>query len=66
MSATTTDELQLVNAAKATAMLDISLDTLDRMIEAGVITPVRLLPGGHRRFRISDLDALVGETKEDS
>ena len=61
MNMTTTDELQLVNAVKATAMLAISLDTLDRMIEAGVITLVRLLPNGHRRFPLTDIAALIAE-----
>jgi len=40
-------------------MLGVSIDTLRRWDETGQLAAVRLIPGGHRRYRLADLDALV-------
>ena len=65
MTTTLEDELQLLTPAQAAKTLAISRKTLDRLCEAGALKPVRLFPNGNRRFRISDIHALVVETKED-
>ena len=46
-------------------MLGISLSTLDRLVEAEVLEPVRFTPKANRRFRIADIEALVAEKEED-
>jgi hypothetical protein len=38
---------------------------LDRLVEAGVLKPVKFTPNAHRRFRIEDIEALVVAEKED-
>ena len=43
----------------------ISLSTLDRLVERGLLEPVRFTPKAHRRFRIEDLEALVASEKEE-
>lgn len=47
----------LLSAGEAVKTLPISRSTLLRAEEAGKITPFRT-PGGHRRYRRSDLDSL--------
>ena len=59
------DEVQLLTPAQAAAALAVSRRQLDRLVDAGVLTPVRLTPGGNRRFRVADLAALVNETNEE-
>ena len=61
VSTTTLDEPRLASASRTCALLDISLSTLDRLVGAGVLEPVRLMPRAHRRFRIADIEALVAE-----
>jgi excisionase family DNA binding protein len=46
---------------QACALLSISARTLYRYQDAGQITPL-ILPNGHRRFRRSDVEALLGVT----
>lgn len=65
MSATLED-VQLLRSREAAAALEISVRQLDNLVTRGVLSPVRLTEGGHRRFRLRDLAALVAAThKED-
>ncbi len=59
------DRVQLVRSRDAAAVLDVSRRQLDRLVAAGRLTPVRLTEGGHRRFRIRDIVALVAPEEED-
>ena len=42
------DEVQLLTPAQAAAALAVSRRQLDRLVDAGVLKPVRLLPNGNR------------------
>ncbi len=44
------------------AYLAVSKRTLDRLIQAGAIPAYRI--GGHRRFRIEDIDSFINSRKE--
>lgn len=44
---------------QAANYLGVSVRTLDRYVDAGKIRPFRL-PSGHRRFRLADLEQLLG------
>ena len=46
----------------AAAYLSISLRTLDRLVRSGAITAYRI--GGHRRFRVEDIDHYVTRSAE--
>ena len=41
-------------------MLGVSVDTIRRWSDAGTL-PVVILPSGHRRYRIADLEAFIAE-----
>ena len=49
----------LLTVAKAAEVLGVHGDTLRDWDNAGVLPSIRT-PGGHRRFRLSDLEALKG------
>ena len=55
----------LATPAQVERALGISRKTLNRLVEQGVLRPVRLVPGGNRRFRWSDLSALVEATNDE-
>ena len=46
----------------AATYLSVSLRTLDRLVRSGSITAYRI--GGHRRFRIEDIDRYVTRSAE--
>ena len=48
-----------VSTPKAAEMLGVHAQTLRNWDRAGVLVPVRL-PSGHRRYLVSDLEALLG------
>ena len=48
----------LLTSAEAGAVLGVSGKTVARYADAGTL-PVVVLPSGHRRYRRSDLDALL-------
>lgn len=50
--------LQLLNAQEAARYLRISLSTLNRLESRGELKPLRT-PGGHRRYTIAMLNALL-------
>jgi len=62
---TTLDEVRLLTPAEAADALAISVSQLDRLVQSGMLKPVRLTKNGHRRFRIVDLAALVTTDEED-
>jgi len=51
---------ELVSAGEAVRLLPISRSTLLRAERAGYIIPLRT-PGGHRRYRRADVEALIAE-----
>ena len=55
----------LATPAQVERALGISRKTLNRLVGMKVIEPVRLVPGGNRRFRWADVAALVEATKEE-
>lgn len=60
------DDLRLLRPREAADLLGVSVRQIDRIVDAGTLRPVRLLPGGNRRFRLADLAALVNdETNEE-
>ena len=58
MSATL-DDLRLLRPREAADLLGVSVRQLDRLIDAGVVRPVRLSENGNRRIRLRDLRELV-------
>ena len=65
MSATATPEALASPARTCELLGGISLSTLDRLVERGVLEPVRLTPKAHRRFRVTDIETLVAAEEED-
>ena len=51
-------DVRLLRPREAADVLALSVRQLDRLVEAGVVQPVRLVPNGNRRFRLRDLPAL--------
>lgn len=49
----------LLTPAQAAALIGISPDTLGQWARDGVLPSQRTRPGGHRRFRRSDVLALI-------
>lgn len=45
--------------AAAAARLGVSVRTLNRYVEAGLLAPASRTRGGHRRFDADDVDALI-------
>lgn len=54
----------LLSPAKAAAIIGVSPRTIDRYILQGRLSPVGRIPGGHRRFRRADVEALLVERAE--
>ena len=48
----------LLSPAEAAIQLGISVDTIRRWADSGLI-PVVVLPSGHRRFRTEDVQAIM-------
>ena len=49
----------LLSMKKASALLGVHPQTLRAWDRSGVLAPVRM-PSGQRRYRLSDLEALIG------
>jgi predicted site-specific integrase-resolvase len=66
VTATLNDD-RLLRPRETADKLGVSLRQLDRLVKTGVLAPVRLTAGGNRRYRATDVAALVAgdETKED-
>jgi len=54
---------RVLTAGEAAARLSVSVSTLAKWCRAGKIPAVRTL-GGHRRFRESEIDAIVASVNE--
>lgn len=54
----TSDPDDLVTSAEAAKIGNVSKITIHRAVKAGKLTPLRT-PGGHFRFRRSDVEALM-------
>ncbi|MGH8301367.1 MAG: helix-turn-helix domain-containing protein [Steroidobacteraceae bacterium] len=54
--------IALLTRDAAAAYLAVSTRTLDRLVHAGAITAYRI--GGHRRFRIEDIDSFIASKAE--
>lgn len=52
----------LLTIGEAARYLGVSVDTLRRWDRDDRLKSVRLTKTGHRRYRVSDLDALLGES----
>jgi len=53
---------ELIAPAEACAMLGVTDQTLRRWVDLGHLAAVRT-PGGHRRYRRSDVEALTAEAE---
>lgn len=58
----TYSEGELLTTREAAKVAHVSVITIRRAVEAGKITPLRT-PGGHFRFRRSDVDALLASER---
>lgn len=66
LNSTEREPLHLLTAREAAKYLRVSLSTLYRIEQHGLITPLRT-PGGHRRYTLQMLNAcLVGGQVGDS
>jgi excisionase family DNA binding protein len=57
-------QARLLRPIEAAQVLSISVRQLDRLVEQGVVRPLRLTPGGNRRFRAVDLLDLAARDSE--
>jgi len=53
------DAPDVYTTAEACTRLRVSKQTLYRMEHRGIITPIRLIPGGHKKWARTDIDNLV-------
>ena len=51
----------LISQPQAARMLGVSVRTVCRLVDAGVLRPIRLTPRGHRHFRRDDVEELAGQ-----
>jgi excisionase family DNA binding protein len=56
------DSRPMLTRDSAAAYLAVSKRTLDRLVQAGELPAYRI--GGHRRFRIEDIDSFVASKLE--
>lgn len=59
MAISHSDSDELLPIGKTAEMLDVSFSTLRRWDRTGHLTSVRLHPGGPRRYRRSDVEAMI-------
>jgi hypothetical protein len=57
---------RLVGINDAATTLGYSVSGIRGLIETGVVPVVRLRPNGRFRFRVSDLERLIADTKEET
>lgn len=53
---------RMLNREETAAYLAVSTRTLDRLIHSGELPAYRI--GGHRRFRLEDIDSFIDSRKE--
>jgi excisionase family DNA binding protein len=61
---THTEPRLLITAAEAAQLLGCSVQTVKRLAERGDLKPLRFGPGGHVRFRLSDVEEFVSENED--
>ena len=61
----TLEKIQLLRSREAAELLAVSIAQFDRLVERGLLHPIRLTENGHRRFRASDIAALIDNHEED-
>ena len=54
---------KLVSIGEASQILGVNIDTLRQWDKSGTLVPMKT-PGGHRRYKISDIQAFIGEEAE--
>lgn len=54
-------ELPPMTAGQVAARFGVTVPTVKRWADTGKLA-FFLTPGGHRRFKVADVDALMGET----
>ena len=52
-----------ISAPAAAELLQVSIRTIDRYVERGLLHPL-YTPGGHRRFDPDEVSHLLAKTKE--
>lgn len=53
--------MSALTASQAATRLGVSVRTLSRYVAAGLITPRHRTAGGHRRFAVEDVEALLDQ-----
>lgn len=59
MNTTTAERPALLKQSEAAQILGVSRASMQRLVAAGALTPVRIAGLGRPRFRRSDVDALI-------
>jgi len=54
----------LIGSAEAARLLGVSQQTLNRAVRTGRLRPAAVTPCGHRRFAVSELEAVRGRLSE--
>ena len=54
------DRPRLLLTREVAAALRIGVERVHELVALGVLTPVRLTPRGHFRFRVEDVERLIG------
>ncbi len=55
--------MKLIRPGEAAKMLGVTTQTLKNMEDRGILTTIRL-PGGHRRYKISEIEAILNKEME--
>jgi excisionase family DNA binding protein len=66
VQATATDRKRLLTTREAGALLSVSIFTVRRLADDGVLPVVRFTPTSRMRFRAEDVEALVEAWRERS
>jgi excisionase family DNA binding protein len=54
----------LLTSAEVARRLHVSVRTVQSWVEKGILTPTLVLPGGARRYRMSDVERQLREDQE--
>ena len=54
----------LLTSAQLAKLLHVSVRTVQSWVEKGILTPTLVLPGGARRYRLSDVERQLREDQE--
>lgn len=53
-------QVTLITTTQVAERFNVDPSTVRKWVDKGLITPAMSTPGGHYRFRQSDIDALMG------